>query len=237
MNPVRVSENRRPHHGGFTLIELLVVVAIIAILASLLLPGLAGAKKASHKTACTSNLHNVGLAVQMYADDNRGLIPRGNNVVWFLVYMPYMPEGGTEKDFRNVKIFHCPSYPDPEQTISYVVSSWTFRNTRDSIGFEILDPTPLSRFQRPSDTIYIADNEDGSWRPIIRGLNDPELLRNDVWHPGHISSSRATDASTGRRVANDRHNGGPNVLYYGGNVGWMKARTMTVNMWREIWSE
>ena len=60
---------------GFTLIELLVVVAIIAILASLLLPALTRAKKASHLAGCTSNLRQMGVSIQVYTVDRQDDMP------------------------------------------------------------------------------------------------------------------------------------------------------------------
>jgi len=67
--------NRIEGKPGFTLIELLVVIAIIGVLASLLLPALAGAKEQAKLTKCISNQKQIGIAFKLYGDDNDSRFP------------------------------------------------------------------------------------------------------------------------------------------------------------------
>src|SRR5580658_2651019 len=60
---------------AFTLVELLVTIAIIAVLAALLMPALGRSKESGRVTFCQGNLHQVGLALQLYVDDNKNIMP------------------------------------------------------------------------------------------------------------------------------------------------------------------
>jgi prepilin-type N-terminal cleavage/methylation domain-containing protein len=66
---------QRTKSRGFTLIELLVVIAIIGLLASMLLPTLGRAKRQAQAAACLSNLHQIGLGLELYIQDNNHRLP------------------------------------------------------------------------------------------------------------------------------------------------------------------
>ena len=224
--------------GAFTLIELLVVIAIIAILAGMLLPALGKAKSKAKGIQCINNLKQIGLAMIMYSDENEGSIPRGNGYPWFFVYMPFMPEGGTDDDFRNIRIYKCASYPnrDPKerQIITYVINAWKFSSPTDMVGSEQIGPSKITAFQNPSDSIHIGDNEDGRWRPVVTGYQDAVTNLNDVWAPTHLPYNERTGRLSGeRRIAEKRHSEGANFVYLDGHAGFLRAQAIVTDLFRE----
>lgn len=95
---------------GFTLVELLVVMAIIAILAGLLLPSLAGATERARSTVCLSNLRQVGVSLRLYLDENQDRFPimqnrirHGTNAPGTAIAEVLGPKLG------NLQILKCPS--------------------------------------------------------------------------------------------------------------------------------
>ena len=104
---------RKNYRHGFTLVELLVVILIISILIALLLPALASATRLGRQTVCLSNLEQIGVAENMYADTNSGTLPAVgwtyNDWIEFLV--PYLLNGE-----------HAPPY-GPSSTFNWVNSS------------------------------------------------------------------------------------------------------------------
>jgi type II secretory pathway pseudopilin PulG len=85
------------------------VIAIIAILAAMLLPALTRAKEQAKRTQCKSNLHQLGLATLMYANDNQDKLPDlMNKGLWFWD-MYRVAATNLVENVRRTDIFYCPN--------------------------------------------------------------------------------------------------------------------------------
>jgi len=99
----------------FTLIELLVVVAIIGILASMLLPSLSKAREAGKRAVCLSNLKQVGVALQMYIDDNNSYFPsKGSGSHQFYWFGKRGTLWTTKPSKRHLNIYVLSQNPIPD---------------------------------------------------------------------------------------------------------------------------
>ena len=229
------------HRRGFTLIELLVVIAIIALLMGILMPALSKAKKQARATTCLANLKQIGLAAALYAEDYDSFIPRGaggGDSIWFIQFLPYVGQKQNRGDYRNVKMYRCKSFPrtgnglynipNSSQTVCYVINDWTFSGRTDNTCRSFNKLTRLSVFKRRAYTIYMADNEAGSWRPIIEDKDSLEIARCDIFDPGHMPTSDSKDITRGRRIARERHREGCNVLFLDWHSEYIRAEEMPV---------
>ena len=159
-----------PVRAGFTLVEILVVIAIVMLLAGLLFPVFSSAREQSRSTTCQSNLKQIGLALELYAEDHRGKYPLWiqGEVDMFCGWQHYLASY-----VKNTDVYNCPSYPKDyfraecktkQESIEEVDNPEDnpYHNYTGGYGFNIsyLDYSlSLSKtsIRKPSDFILVLD--------------------------------------------------------------------------------
>ena len=155
---------------GFTLIEILVVIAIIAILSAILLPVFARVREQGRITQCKSNLHQLGLAMQQYADDTgkypfyltdtppeqvvRFGEPSIDGPGWAYRILPYV---------GNLQLFRCPSKGPKDGVVEDVTpedglkQSFSVHYTDYQMNI-YLSGLPQNEVKRPANMVMLRDS-------------------------------------------------------------------------------
>ena len=167
---------------GFTLVELLVVSGIIAVLISLLLPALNGARESARCVQCAANVRTIMQGWLMYANDNRGFLPacgdgqtwpgRDQNLVYYLItpdaadiefehgaLMPYLSRDSVATR-RSLMLCPAAQVP-PSPNVSYVFGA----DLKPENG-----PKRITQIRHPSDRIPMVEQE----QPDSDGNFDPD---------------------------------------------------------------
>lgn len=196
---------------AFTLIELLVVISIIAILAAFLLTSVDRARTAALRTACQSNLHQIGVGLAIYMDSNDQYLPVIGN-------MPAEPPDGAGlpagaqsmvkalgDDVGNLQTFHCPAENKGYFEVQGTSYAWNFFLN----GPTVLNPVT-----------HKAELTNNKRTAVLRGWRGRERKESDLWvivdsesyHGRTIVSVIENDGSEDV-VRKDAEVGAYNILY------------------------
>ena len=240
---MKTNPKSRRNGPAFTLIELLVVVAIIAILAAMLLPALTKSKERARRVRCSSNLHQIGIAIQIYANDNRDWLPAVNGTSNWPWDLPDVTVTNLLRTGMQREVLYCPSAVQQDNdtlwtywasNYGYHVLGYTFwmkgvggvapqyaqerltvgLNTNVAQAVLVADATCSDNAR----TVYGAYAGGGTFTDIIGGWVDPHRT-------SHLQN---WGAAQGGQPSNGALPAGGNLLFLDGHITWQRFPVMRV---------
>ncbi len=208
MAPASAFQSRR----AFSLLELLVVMVVIGILLGLLLPTLDKAKDHSHLASCGSNLHQIGIALATYCNENNGVLPSGpvtpstidptrpcNTIgsanVWLAASHTYNGLGNMlATSLTDARVLICPADADPEAKHNFMTalgssgmdaySSYIYRQSDQTNSNHLLQPG-VNGLGQPARALMLDWQCDGPV-PFAHASHDHGEYLNVLYSDGHV---------------------------------------------------